>query len=74
MVMPRSCSSARVSVKRLGSYQPSSNLFVFLRHSRFTSLCGRNDTSTLDKRIGKSRFSVVDVSNDTLYLKLVCMK
>lgn len=35
-------------------------------HSRFTSLCGRNDTGTLNERIGKGRFSVVDVSNDTL--------
>ena len=33
-------------------------------HIRFTGLCRRNDSSALDKGIGKGRFSVVNVGND----------
>ena len=40
--------------------------FLLFVHLRLTSLGGRNDTGTLDKGVGKGRFSVVDVSNDTL--------
>ena len=31
---------------------------------RFTSLCCRDNSSTLDKGVGKGRFAMVDVSND----------
>ena len=66
MVIPRSCSSFLVSVKRL--LLSVSALSSGDRHIRFAGLGGRDDTSSLDERVGESRLAVIDVSCHVLVL------
>lgn len=52
-------------------------MFFFLysseKYLRFTGLCCRNDTGTLNEGVGKGGFAVVDVSNNALHCALVIL-
>lgn len=61
MVMPRSCSSFRVSVNRLWICQLRLHRCGGGVDVRFTGFGGGDDTSTLDEGIGQGGFAVVDL-------------